>query len=249
MKTHFPKIHAEWEMQWMRSLLLHTRPRIGRHASIAERFDANEPNQPNWPREWMELLLANGADPNERDRKGDTPLHAGILERNEEAARLLVAHGVDVKARNLAGSTILHYAASEGLTEVISLLLTKGVDVNAQDNDDDTPLHGSGPSGPHESAVELLLGRRSGPKDSEQPQPHAARRSGPTGPHRGSWTLEGETMTSIAERDLTRRRWVYVVLAVLLLVGGCKKKRGYRSEWDLCWPADEGDVQKGSVVD
>ncbi len=156
MKIHFPKIHAEWEMQWRGSLLLHGAARIGRNAWTEERFDVNEPNQPNWPREWMELLLANGADPNERDRKGDTPLHAGILERNEEAARLLVAHGVDVKARNLAGSTALHYAASEGLTGVISLLLTKGVDVNAQDNDGDTPLHGAALHG-HKKIVELLL--------------------------------------------------------------------------------------------
>ncbi len=147
MKTHFPKIHAEWEMQWMRSLLLHSSPdrtpridcgEIRRQrtepAELAERVDEASPGQ--WGR------------PERARSQGRYTSPRGILERNEEAARLLVAHGVDVKARNLAGSTILHYAASEGLTEVISLLLTKGVDVNAQDNDDDTPLHGSGPSGP-----------------------------------------------------------------------------------------------------
>jgi ankyrin repeat protein len=179
MKVHFPKIRAEWEVGRGGTLLLHAAVRIGRRASIAERSDINEPNQPNWPREWMEFLLANGADPNERDRKGDTPLHAAILERNEEAVRLLIAHGADVKARNLAGSTILHYGASEGLTGVISLLLEKGADVNAQDNDDDTPLHSAALRG-HKDAVELLLAHGADPKiqnsRNRTPLDEAARR-------------------------------------------------------------------------
>ncbi len=107
-------------------------------------------------REWIELLLENGADPNERDQRGNTPLHVAILLGNEGLARLLLVHDADVNARNHRQSSPLHYAASDGREVMVSLLLAEGAVVSASDHDGDTPLHGAALHG-HVKAVELLL--------------------------------------------------------------------------------------------
>jgi len=115
-----------------------------------------EPNLANYRREWMELLLANGADPNERDEKGNTPLHAAVLASDETSVRLLIDHGADVRATNQTNATPLHYAASNNQKELADLLLMKGADVNARDTDGDTPLHSAALRG-HKEVVGLLL--------------------------------------------------------------------------------------------
>ncbi len=56
-------------------------------------------------------LLANGADPNATDDKGQTPLH--FIARKgvgKNQAALLIAHGADPNARDDAGQTPLDYA-------------------------------------------------------------------------------------------------------------------------------------------
>ncbi len=106
--------------------------------------------------EWVELLLENGVDLEERDEKGNTALQAAILAGKEGSALLLIAHGADVQAKNQIGSTALHYAASDGRKELVSLLLTKGAEVNTRDNDSDTALHSAALHG-HRQVVEVLL--------------------------------------------------------------------------------------------
>jgi ankyrin repeat protein len=107
-------------------------------------------------REWIKLLLANGADPDERDEKGNTPLHAAILLGNEEAAGLFIAHGADVNARNESRIAALHYAANGGQMGIVTELLAKGADVNARDNHGDTPLHNAALRG-YREVVEVLV--------------------------------------------------------------------------------------------
>jgi ankyrin repeat protein len=45
--------------------------------------------------ELLELLLARGADPNQRGINDYTPLHLAVQQRDERAMRLLLAHGAD----------------------------------------------------------------------------------------------------------------------------------------------------------
>lgn len=107
-------------------------------------------------REWAELLLANGADPNERDDKGNTPLQAAILAGNEELAGLFVTHGTDVNAKSQGNLTALHQAANRGWAGFVSVLLAEGAEPNARDNDGDTPLHIAARRG-HPEVVKLLV--------------------------------------------------------------------------------------------
>jgi ankyrin repeat protein len=123
------------------------------------RSHVGEPNQESARREWIELLLANGADPNERDDRGNTPLHAAILMGNDDLANLFLVHGTPVNAKNKASATALHYAAAEGRLEIISRLLTQRADVNVRDNNGNIPLHGAALHG-HKDIVEVLLAHR-----------------------------------------------------------------------------------------
>ena len=82
--------------------------------------------------------LDGGADVNEKDENGVTPLH---WTETEEIAELLIAQGADVNAKDdWSGSTPLHRAATFGYKEIAELLIAKGADVNARTGSGETPL-------------------------------------------------------------------------------------------------------------
>ena len=110
-------------------------------------------------KEFVELLIANGADVNlksgmvvktEDGSDGEqaaqeimnnrTPLDMAILREHTEIAELLIAQGTDVNAKSNRGYTPLHEASKNEKTEILELLIAKGADVNAKDDDGDTPL-------------------------------------------------------------------------------------------------------------
>ena len=71
--------------------------------------------------ELMEMLIANGADVDDRDVHGYTPLILAIQEGHTDIAKTLIANGADVNAR----------AASDGGNDVtplyLSIILGRGV--------------------------------------------------------------------------------------------------------------------------
>jgi uncharacterized protein len=81
--------------------------------------------------------LAKGADPNARDRWGNTAL---MVANTPAEVDLLVTSGADVAASNEEGETGLMNAAKLGETEVVSALLSRGADVNARDKKGQTAL-------------------------------------------------------------------------------------------------------------
>lgn len=177
MKNRSPRIRPEHEFK--DEPLLHMAVKGSRSLPWQQGPSEAEPNLAEFRREWIELLLANGADPNERDEKGDTPLQTALSLGDEVSARRLIAHGCDVNSRNNAGSTALHLAVADGRGELVSLLLAKGADVNAQDNDGDTPLHSAALRG-HKNIVELLLAHKADPSlvnsRNRTPRDEAARK-------------------------------------------------------------------------
>jgi ankyrin repeat protein len=72
----------------------------------------------------MRLLLAHGADPNQRGINDYTALHTAVAERNANAVRLLLAYGADPALRTRIDDyeTPLELARSAGLSEIAAIL-------------------------------------------------------------------------------------------------------------------------------
>ena len=93
--------------------------------------------------EEIKALIANGADINAIDERGNTSLHLAALKGHAVIAKMLISSGADVNAkRNSLGDTPLHLAVmlSPNL-DLINTLIAAGADVNAKDNKGYTPLH------------------------------------------------------------------------------------------------------------
>jgi len=76
-----------------------------------------------WGLATLGLLLDAGADPNEPDDDGSTPLfYAAERDRGLEMVRLLLARGADRRHRNSRGRTALDVAGERGASRVAALL-------------------------------------------------------------------------------------------------------------------------------
>jgi hypothetical protein len=81
----------------------------------------------------VRFLLEAGADPNARNKDGETALFS--LE--DDAVRELIAHKIDLNVRNNDGETALIETVSE---DIAKLLVVAGADVNARDSKGRTAL-------------------------------------------------------------------------------------------------------------
>lgn len=106
-------------------------------------------------REKMVALIGGGADMNERDMIGRTPLY---LAPTGEIASFLIARGVDVNFNAAYGRTALTDAARYGRLEVVDVLLTHGADMTVRNRWGSTPMHEAVHAG-HRSVVELFLSK------------------------------------------------------------------------------------------
>lgn len=101
-------------------------------------------------------LLDSGADVNEANDEGDSPLHTAVWEGHAGIAELLLKRGAAVNAVNEKGETPLHWAAEKGLHGMVWLLLEQRAAVNAKDEDGQTPLHYAAEKGRTQAAALLL---------------------------------------------------------------------------------------------
>ncbi|MEZ7195700.1 ankyrin repeat domain-containing protein [Pseudodesulfovibrio karagichevae] len=85
--------------------------------------------------------LADGADPHERDKNDNTPLHIAAAWGTPDICRALLRAGAEVDARNKYGVTPLIAAAGQGRAANMVVLMEAGADVNAASNYGGTPLH------------------------------------------------------------------------------------------------------------
>ena len=82
-----------------------------------------------------------GADVNEIDKRGWTPLLHAAVRGKTECAAVLIAQGANLNPRDSTEKTPLHYAADRGFAELVKLLVESGADFMARDNEGWTPLH------------------------------------------------------------------------------------------------------------
>lgn len=100
------------------------------------------------PAEDIRAVLDLGADPNQRNALGQTPLmllagsHSVSTEKNQEIQSMdvLIEKGADVNARDTRGYTPLMYSVSEGSFDDIQRLIKAGADVNIAGDDGSTSL-------------------------------------------------------------------------------------------------------------
>lgn len=85
----------------------------------------------------VKLLITHGAELEEKDAQGNTPLHIA----DEHKTEILLKNGANSKSIGSQGNTPLHYAGS---CKEIKLLISYGADVNARNSFGDTPLHSTG---------------------------------------------------------------------------------------------------------
>ncbi|MFB0553289.1 MAG: ankyrin repeat domain-containing protein [Phycisphaerae bacterium] len=78
----------------------------------------------------VQLLLSKGADVNEKNRMGWTPLHTAIQNRRQALIEPLIAKGADINATNNRGQTPLMAAVYIGQKDAVELLIAKGADIN-----------------------------------------------------------------------------------------------------------------------
>ena len=91
----------------------------------------------------VNVLLANNADANIFDQKGNTVLHSSTSKRFFNISQLLIESGSEINVENNNGETPL-YCAVLGKNEAdVKLLLKNNADTNIQDRSGNTPLHRS----------------------------------------------------------------------------------------------------------
>lgn len=81
--------------------------------------------------EGVSKLLNMGANPNEIDVYGYTPLIQTAIMNKPDIAALLIDKGADVDAKDLAGRTPLHWAADNHNLGLCKLFLEQGANANA----------------------------------------------------------------------------------------------------------------------
>jgi hypothetical protein len=87
-----------------------------------------------------ELLLAAGADPNDKAAEGKTALMHALWYDRTAIMKALLKAGADVNAKTKSGTTALIFAAYGDSAEEVNILLAAGADVNVRDEDGETAL-------------------------------------------------------------------------------------------------------------
>ena len=102
-------------------------------------------------------LIDQGADPNLRNWRGETPLHrAAIRNPDLEVSRALIGAGADPNARDETGATPLHRAAPQASPARGNLLIEAGASVDVRDKRGAAPLHYAAESGRDRMMVRLV---------------------------------------------------------------------------------------------
>jgi ankyrin repeat protein len=85
------------------------------------------------------FLIENGANINDKDQIGQTPLIVATQHGCKKIVELLIGAGADIHDRNDFGHSAIITAAQENQLEIAQFLIESGADVNARDAEGETP--------------------------------------------------------------------------------------------------------------
>lgn len=127
-----------------------------------------------------EALLRSGADVQQSDIDGETPLHAAVRGGYADMVALLLKHGAVVRARQADGLEPLSLAVLLRRFHLVRPLLERGADPDAADNFGRRPLHDAAAAGDALTTAELIgMGANVNAKDAYGQTPlHLACRAG-----------------------------------------------------------------------
>ena len=108
-------------------------------------------------KEIVELLLAKGADVNQRDKIGKTPTYWAMRYGRKEVTAILRKHGGKTEIE-LAPKTSIWNAVAANNIEFVKELLISGEDVNAKFTKGARPLHATGMFG-RKDVAEFLIAK------------------------------------------------------------------------------------------
>ncbi|OMJ82749.1 hypothetical protein SteCoe_16453 [Stentor coeruleus] len=92
--------------------------------------------------EATEYLLQEGADPNIKNKLGETPLHQAAENSQEKLVKLLLEHKADPNSQQNDGNTPLHQSVFKGNEKIVAILLSYKADPNIPNSVfRKTPLH------------------------------------------------------------------------------------------------------------
>ena len=106
--------------------------------------------------EFVEALIAAGANKEAKTKNGQTPLHIAAGKENAAVAGTLIGLGADIEAKDILGNTPLHGAAIFGHSETVLALITAGADIEAKAVFGKTPLNSAAFHG-HTEIVKALI--------------------------------------------------------------------------------------------
>ena len=141
--------------------------------------------------------LAAGANPNDHDEHGWTPLHrSALLSTDPKVVTALLEAGAELEERNDLGNTPLHAASMSLLRPlVLKSLLEAGADANTRNDKGDAPLHYAVQSVTNRRqdrhAVAILL--------EAQADPMAANSHGETPLHKMGWQMQARVVEDLLD--------------------------------------------------
>ena len=106
--------------------------------------------------EMVDLLLARGADVDQKTNNGQTAIFFAASKSNLETVRKLIQHKASTRVKDKRGQLPLHRAAAVGNVPIIQIILSNRSPINATDMDGCTALHHSIAEGHGDAAVVLL---------------------------------------------------------------------------------------------
>ena len=87
----------------------------------------------------MTFLIQSGANVNDKDQIGQTPLIVATQHGCKKNVELLIGAGADIHERNDFGHNAIITAAQENQLEIAMFLIESGADVNIKDAEGETP--------------------------------------------------------------------------------------------------------------